>query len=285
LPVLYIKGSCNLAYTSNQNRPLKIKIMKIKKQVMLFITVAAIAAGCNKESANVPVTTTAEVKANWSSSAAFGSWQNGGYTVYNDVWGSGAGGQSIWANSYSNWGVWANHPNTGGIKSYPNSTKYVGIALSSLASCTSSANFTVPTSGAWEATYDIWDSSNQNETMLWLNYTGSANGSGNVKPISYTYNASGNAVPVFTNLSLGGQTWNVFRGNNGSNNVYSFLRTSNTSSATVDIKAIQTWIKNQGWFGNITLGNVQFGFEITSSYGTNGNGLNFTCNSYSVTYH
>jgi hypothetical protein len=130
LPVLYIKGSCNLAYTSNQNRPLKIKIMKIKKQVMLFITVAAIAAGCNKESANVPVTTTAEVKANWSSSAAFGSWQNGGYTVYNDVWGSGAGGQSIWANSYSNWGVWANHPNTGGIKSYPNSTKSVGIALS-----------------------------------------------------------------------------------------------------------------------------------------------------------
>jgi hypothetical protein len=90
---------------------------------------------------------------------------------------------------------------------------------------------------------------------------------------------------VYTNVSVGGHTWNVFRGNNGSNNVYSFLRTSNTSSATVDVKAIQTWIKNKGWFGNITLGNVQFGFEITSSYGTNGGGLNFTCNSYSVSYN
>jgi len=259
--------------------------MKMKKHVVLFIAVAGLALGCKKNNAELPAANDGEVKANWSSSAAYGSWSNGGYTVYNDVWGSGAGGQNIWANSYSNWGVWANHPNTGGIKSYPNSTKYVGIALSSLNSCTSSANFTVPSSGAWEATYDIWDSGNQNETMLWLNYTGSSSGSGNVKPISYNYNASGAAVPVYTNVSVGGHTWNVFRGNNGSNNVYSFLRTSNTSSATVDVKAIQTWIKNKGWFGNITLGNVQFGFEITSSYGTNGGGLNFTCNSYSVSYN
>jgi hypothetical protein len=272
-------------YKPNKHTSLKPKIMKIKKQVMLFLAVSAMALGCKKDNANLPATADAQVKANWSSSAAYGSWSNGGYTVYNDVWGSGAGGQNIWANSYSNWGVWANHPNTGGIKSYPNSTKYVGIALSSLNSCTSSVNFTVPSSGAWEATYDIWDSGNQNETMLWLNYTGSPNGSGNVKPISYNYNASGAAVPVYTNVSVGGHTWNIFRGNNGSNNVYSFLRTSNTSSATVDIKAIQTWIKNQGWFGNITMGNVQFGFEITSSYGTNGNGLNFTCNSYSVSYN
>ncbi|MNI77749.1 hypothetical protein D3C73_1340630 [compost metagenome] len=47
--------------------------------------------------------------ATWSSTAQYGNWTNGGYTVYDNVWGSGAGVQSIWANSYSNWGVWAQH--------------------------------------------------------------------------------------------------------------------------------------------------------------------------------
>src|SRR5690349_8301969 len=45
--------------------------------------------------------------ATWSSSDKWASWSNGGYTIRNDVWGSGAGPQSIWANSYSNFGVWA----------------------------------------------------------------------------------------------------------------------------------------------------------------------------------
>jgi len=257
--------------------------MKVSKQLsLLAIAVSGLAFSCQK-SAVKPQTTAQKVEANWSSSADYASWSNGGYTVYNDVWGSGAGSQNIWANSYSNWGVWANHPNTSGVKAYPNSTYYVGTALSSINSCTSSFNVTLPTSGAWEATYDIWDSSNQNETMLWMNYTGTSSGGGNVKPISYNYESNGNAEPVYTNVTVGGATWNVYRGNNGSNNVYSFLRTSNATSGTVDVKAIETWIENQGWFGNITLGNVQFGFEITSSYGTNGSGLNFTCNSYSVT--
>jgi hypothetical protein len=38
------------------------------------------------------------------------------------------------------------------------------------------------------------------------------------------------------------------------------------------------WIESRGWFGDVTLGSVQFGFEITSSSG----GLNFTANNYSV---
>jgi hypothetical protein len=110
--------------------------------------------------------------------------------------------------------------------------------------------------------------------MLWMNKRGS------VGPISYNYDANG-AVPVNTNLNLGGHTWNVYKGSNGSNQVFSFVRTSNTNSGTVDIKAILNWIKNQGWYGNITLGDVQFGFEITSSSG----GLNFVSNSYSVSFN
>ena len=254
--------------------------MKKKNLTVMLLSVIALAS-CKK---NMQITSTdPAVEAVWSSSDQWATWANGGYTIYNDVWGSGAGAQNIWANSFSNWGVWANHPNTGGVKSYPNCTKYIGRVLTSIASCTSSFNATTPAGGAWESTYDIWDSGNRYETMLWLNYTGTSTGGGNVKPISYNWDASGNAVPVYTNVSVGGHTWNVFRGNNGSNDVFSFLRTTKTNSGTINILAIQNWIKSQGWFGNITLGNVQFGFEITSSYGTNGSGLNYTCNSYSVT--
>lgn len=235
-----------------------------------------IATACKK---NEVETSEPSVKAAWSSSAQYGNWSNGGYTVYNNVWGAGAGSQNIWANSYSNWGIWANHPNTGGIKSYPNSSKYVGRTLSSLASCSTSFNSTTPAGGSWSSTYDIWDSAKNYETMLWMNYTG------NVKPISSTYDANGNAVPVYTNVSVGGHTWNVYKGPNGSITVFSFLRTSKTNSGTIDVLAIQRWIQARGWFGNITLGDVQYGYEITSCWGTNGSGANFTCNSYSVSFN
>ncbi len=247
------------------------------KRLLLF-AVGVVLFSCKKdvkESTSAP-----EVKAVWGSSDRWATWSNGGYTIYNNVWGSNAGPQSIWANSFSNWGVWCNHTG-GGIKSYPNSTKYVGRTLSSLASCRSSFSATTPAGGAWSSTYDIWDNNKRYETMLWMNYTGNSNGSGNVKPISYNWNSSGNPVPVYTNVNVGGHTWNVFRGNNGSADVFSFLRTSKTNNGTVDVLAIQRWIQGRGWFGNITLGDVQYGYEITS---TNG-GVNFNCNSYSVSFN
>ena len=247
---------------------------------LLFIAALAVAvSACKKEKEQAP-STAAEVKAVWSSSAQWGTWQNGGYTLYNNIWGSGAGPQTIWANSYSNWGVWATHPNTGGIKSYPNCTRYVGKVLSTLSSLKSSYNISTPPGGAWTAAYDIWDSAKQHEIMLWMNYTSHPNGRGNIKPISYNWNSSGNPVPTHTNVSVGGHTWTVFRGHNGGNYVYSFLRTSKTNSGTIDVKAIMNWVKARGWFGNVTVGDVQFGYEITSSSG----GLNFNTNSFSVSF-
>ena len=200
----------------------------------------------------------------WSSSDKWATWSNGGYTLYNDVWGSGAGTQVIWANSYSNWGVWADHPATGGIKSYPNVTKYLGKKVSSLGTTTSSFNVTVPTSGvAFESAYDIWSSDNAYEVMLWMN----------------KYGAVGPLGTLQTTVTVGGHTWKVYKGSNGSNAVFSFVRTGNTSSGTVDIRAIAQWLRSAGWWGDVTVGNVQFGFEITSSAG----GKDFMSNSYSVT--
>ena len=200
----------------------------------------------------------------WSSSDRWGTWSSGGYTLYNNIWGSGYGPQTIWANSPSNWGVWADHPNTGGVKSYPNATRYIGRRVSSLGSVTSSFNVTVPTSGvAFATTYDIWSADHAHEIMLWMNKYGP------VGPLG--------SFQVTT--TVGGHTWDVYRGSNGANQVYSFIRTGNTHAGTIDVRAVVTWIRDRGWFGDITVGDVQFGYEITSSAG----GRDFVTNSFSVT--
>jgi len=200
----------------------------------------------------------------WSSSDQWGTWQNGGYTIYNNIWGSGAGSQSIWANSFGNWGVTANHPNTGGVKSYPNSTRAVNRTLGSLGSLSSSFNVTVPNSGAYTTAYDIWANNHAYEIMLWLNKVGPVGPLGSLQ----------------TTATVGGHTWQVYSGSNGANQVFSFIRSSNTNAGTVDILAIMNWIRARGWFGDVTVGDVQLGYEITSSAG----GLNFTTNSYSVSF-
>jgi hypothetical protein len=206
----------------------------------------------------------AALAATWTSSANFGSWSTGGYTIYNDVWGSGAGPQTIWANSFSNWGVNSDQPNTGGVKSYPNVSKSVGISLSSLSSVRSSFNFSVPGGGNFEAAYDIWANGSADEIMLW----------------TYTQNV-GPLGSYQTTVSIGGSSWNVYRGSNGSNAVFSFVRNGNETSGSVDIKATFNWLSSARWLTNATLSTVQFGWEITS---TNNSTEAFTVNGYSLSY-
>nr|WP_271585771.1 glycosyl hydrolase [Bradyrhizobium sp. CCBAU 53415] len=215
----------------------------------------------------------------WRSSDPYGTFSRDGYSWNNDVWGAGAGPQTISAYAVNQWGVWSNQPNTAGIKSYPHEAFHIGKPLRSINALRSSFNQDVPTHGAWDVAYDIWDSSNQHEIMLWTNYTGNADGSVNVKPISYHYrqDPSGAAIPVYTNVDVGGATWNVFEGFNG-HKVISLLRTSKTNSGTVDIKAILQWIKSKGYFGDINVGSVQYGVEITSSPG----GMNFNFKDWTV---
>ncbi|HEX7301877.1 GH12 family glycosyl hydrolase domain-containing protein [Lentzea sp.] len=198
----------------------------------------------------------------WSSSDRWGTWTNSGYTVRNDVWGDGHGPQTISADSYSRWNVWANHPDTGGVKSYPHAAKAVNKRLSAIGSLSSSYNVSVPGSGAYATAYDIWADNNAFEVMLWMTRTGPVGPLGTFQ----------------VRASTGGHTWDVYRGSNGHNAVFSFVRTSNASSGTVDVKAVLNWIRTRGWWGDVTLGEVQFGYEITSSSG----GRTFTTNSYSV---
>jgi hypothetical protein len=208
------------------------------------------------------------------SSDQWAQFTDGAYTIYNDVWGGGAGSQQLCVNSHSNWRVVATHPETSGVKSYANASVTVNKTLSSMKTLTSTFNVSVPSSGSYETTYDLWANNNAYEIMVWMNKAG------NVGPIAASYDANG-AVPSASNVSVGGHTFNVYKGSNGSNAVYSFVRTSNTSSGTVDILAIFKWLQTNGWWGDVTLGQQQFGYEIS---GTGGSPLTFTTNSYNLSY-
>ena len=213
-------------------------------------------------------------------SAQYGSFTEGSATFYNDMWGSGANTQTICANSATSFYITSNQPSTSGVKAYGNASYTVSKALSSLTSLSSTLASTTPSGGAWDAAYDIWDSTNAYEIMIWTNYTGTDTGGGNVKPISSTYTSAGNAQAVYTNVSIGGATYNVYEGNVG-HNVISLLRTSKSNNTTTNILAVLQWIKSVGYFGNITVGQVQYGVEVTSTSGSE----TWTMSNYTLTHN
>ncbi|MEM5343642.1 GH12 family glycosyl hydrolase domain-containing protein [Paraburkholderia azotifigens] len=213
----------------------------------------------------------------------FASWSYGHYTINNDVWspcsGIPAGEQTIWANSNLDWGVSSNQPDTNGIKSYPHIGYAVNKTISSLNSLSAVVSASTPSGGAWESTFDIWAGNKAHEIMVWLNYTGTPDGCGNVKPISANWTSAGCAIPLQTNVPLSGGTWNVYVGTNGSNAVYSFLRTTKTDHTTVDVLAFMKYLKSRNYFDDAVIGEIQYGFEITSSPG----GLRFASRNFTVT--
>ena len=214
----------------------------------------------------------AGIATSWCSCDQWGQTTIGNTTYYNDIWGSGAGSQCIWLSAdQTQWGVAANHPSGGNVKSYPNISLSPGKAISAFNTYTSSFEITVPSGGAWEVAYDIWvrNGSTEIEIMLWMNFT-----QGNVFPASSTTD------PAVSSVTTGGHTWNVYYGGYGGHDVISLLRTTNTTSATVDIKDIFDWlITNKGTFDSSwTLYQVQFWPEIVSDGGVQ----SFVVNNYSV---
>jgi hypothetical protein len=210
------------------------------------------------------LTATSAFAAVYESSAQYASYSTGGYTIYNDEWGSGHGTQTLWVNSATNWGVYSTQPSTSGVKSYPNESKSVGTALNSLHSVTSSFSESNPGSGNWESAYDIWLNGSGIEVMIWTYVKG------NVGPL-------GSSVGT---VVLNGQTWTLYAGNNGSNPTYSFVRSGNESSGSVNVLYMLQYLENtKKYFSNPTLSTVQYGWEISSTGNTQ---LDFTINSYSV---
>lgn len=200
----------------------------------------------------------------YENSGQWAQYSIGGYTIYNDEWGSGHNTQTLWVNSATNWGVFSTQPSTSGVKSYANISKSIGTALNSLSSATSSFNESNPSGGNWESAYDIWLNGSGIEVMVWT-YV-----SGNVGPL-------GSSVGT---VSLDGNTWTLYAGSNGSNPTYSFVRSGNETSGTVNILDLLKYLENtKGYFANPTLSTIQYGWEIS---GTSNVQENFTINNYSA---
>ena len=200
----------------------------------------------------------------YESSAEYAQYTDGPYTYYNDEWGSGYNTQTLWVSSETNWGVFSTQPSTSGVKSYANQSYTVGTALDSLTSVTSSFNETNPSSGNWESAYDIWLNSSSIEVMIWTDV------SGDVGPL-------GSSVGTVT---LDGNTWTLYSGSNGSNPTYSFVRSGNESSGTVNVLDLLNYLQNtKDYYSNPTLSTIQYGWEIS---GTGNVQEDFTMNDYSV---
>jgi len=159
-----------------------------------------------------------------------------------------------------------NKPTNGAPGAYPsiffgchfgNCSSGSGLPMAASASAFSALNtsvsMTYPSSGIFDAAYDIWfdptartDGQNTGaEIMVWLNHTGA------IQPV-------GSQVGT---ASIAGATWNVWEGNTGWN-VVSYVRQQTTTSANFNVNAffsdaISRGFAQRAWF----LTSIQAGFE------------------------
>ena len=210
-------------------------------------------------------------------------FKTGAFSVANNVWGSGPGPECVWATTSTLWGVTVNHPQTSGVKSYPNIGLSPKLLISGIKTYTSSFDITVPGNvGSWEAAYDMWlrtpgGGNTRIELMVWM----------------YTYKTGPiSSIVASTKPTIGDYTWTVHYGSNGSNATISLVNTNpttgttaNVTSGTIDVKGILDWLianntTQYGQFDNTwTLDQVQWGFEIS---GDGGSTQEFVNNCFSV---
>lgn len=208
--------------------------------------------------------------------------------VNNNTWGSDSSpagwSESITTNSGSAWRTdfnWPSGANNNSVKAYPSAVlgwhwgwhfqnTGLPVQLSANRDINSSYAYTVNFGGGvGNVAYDIWLHTQSNplyenpsdEIMIWVNSTGGA------APISQQ--------AVISNISIGGSTWNLHRGNIGWN-VWSFVRTSNSGSGSINVKNFTDYLRNnQGMAQAKYLTSVQFGTEIFRGAG-NLNVTNYT---------
>jgi hypothetical protein len=126
--------------------------------------------------------------------------------------------------------------------------------ISAISSATSSTTETYPSSGTYDAAYDIWLNADTNvsgvqdtEIMIWLNHTGT------IQPVG---SSTGSAT-------IAGHTWNVWTGNNGQNNVVSYQGSGITSMSFSVLDFIKDTLSRGSQYGTTAwyLTSIQDGFE------------------------
>jgi hypothetical protein len=229
------------------------------------------------------LTTTSAARADTAICDQFGSTTiQGRYVVQNNRWGT-AEAQCITAtdSGFRITQADGSVPTNGAPKSYPsvyNGCHYTdcspGTALPAQLGTVSSAptaiSYTYVSDAVYDAAYDIWldptprtDGVNRTEIMVWFNKVGP------VQPV-------GSQVGSAT---VAGRQWQVWSGNNGSNDVLSFVAPSAITSWNFDVmdfarQAVARGLAQNSWY----LTSVQAGFEPWQ----NGTGLAVTSFSSTV---
>ncbi|MFF9086494.1 cellulose binding domain-containing protein [Streptomyces sp. NPDC014991] len=214
---------------------------------------------------------------------AFGSTTiQGRYVVQNNRWGTSAA-QCVTAtdSGFRITQADGSVPTNGAPKSYPsvfNGCHYTNCSpgtslparLSTISSAPTGISYSYVSNAVYDAAYDIWldstprtDGVNQTEIMIWFNKVGS------VQPV-------GSQVGTAT---VAGRSWQVWSGDNGSNDVLSFVAPSAITSWNFDVmdfarEAVARGLAQNSWY----LTSVQAGFEPWQ----NGTGLAVTSFSSTV---
>lgn len=166
-------------------------------------------------------------------------------------------------------------PTNGAPKSYPsvfNGCHYTNCSpgtalparLDTISSAPTSISYSYVSDAVYDAAYDIWldptprtDGVNRTEIMIWFNKVG---------PVQPVGSQTGTAT-------VAGRSWQVWSGNNGSNDVLSFVAPSAISSWSFDVmdfvkQAVSRQLAGNNWY----LTSIQAGFEPWQ----NGTGLAVT---------
>ncbi|HEX8345637.1 MAG TPA: hypothetical protein VF657_13025 [Actinoplanes sp.] len=249
--------------------PLRTRLRRSVALVVLAVTATA--------GTSVVAATPAQAT---STCAVNGSITQGKYWLNNNLWGrgSGSGWQCVW-DAYTSgntigWGTnydWTGQSNS--VKSYTSAVlgwhwgwkatnTGLPVRLNANRNVNTGWSFNVRHNGggAMNVAYDLWLHTQSNPTwehqpsdeiMVWL------------------YRANG-AGPVGTRqatVNIAGTNWDLYRGNIGWN-VFSFVRTSNTTSATLNLRDFTNNLISRGWVQNTKyLTSVQAGTEIFTGNG------------------
>jgi hypothetical protein len=208
-----------------------------------------------------------------------------GFNTYvgNNMWGANAGTtQTVCGDSPGKWTLTANAgpARYTGVQTYPDIQQLMNnwtgagwgacgpsnctdTPVASLKSLTSTFDISnpSPSQGVWEAAYDIWTSSG--ELMIWTSY-------------SDVRLADNGATITNPDVVVGGLHYTDMNYRGG---LPQMVLHGNPSSGTVDILAVLKYWQSQGKLAaNATIGQLDYGWEICSTVGTQ----NFAVNGYTL---
>lgn len=229
----------------------------MRRVLVAVLAAIAVAAAANPAFAAIPSSP------KWQSSARFAQWTNRGLILYNNMWNSSAGPQTIWANSYHDWGVESTQTagNTA-VETYPCVGKpFSNVPVRSFHLIRNGFTESMPADHTGlhaETANDVWLNNYNIEMMIWTDNVGQS--------------FSGDSL--VGHATIFGQRFAVWR--NGSE--FIFALNHNETSGVTHILASIDWLMNHGYVpASATLSQVDFGWEVSS---THGKPEDFTMKSY-----